>query len=307
MADRRRLPPLNSLRAFEAVARHLSFKEAAAELNVTPAALSQQVRHLEEFVGRPLFERRSRALDLTDAGETALPLLTKAFDQLADAVEAILTDEDEHNLTVSVAPSFAAKWLVPRLDRFRREQPEIEVRIDATDRFADFRRDRVDVAVRYGRGDYGDLSSVWLIKEVAFPVASPRLVEMGPPLGVPADLAAHTLLHTEWRMEREAMPTWRMWLRAAGALEVDAERGPRFSADSLAVQAAIEGHGVALASSALVADDLKAGRLIRPFPPSGAEASVFSYYLVYPEAKGRLAKVQAFRDWIVKEIKDTPT
>lgn len=301
----RRLPPLNSLRAFEAVARHLSVKEAAQELAVTPAAVSQQVRQLEAYLDRPLFERRTRALDLTEAGHIALPLLSEAFDKMAEAVESVLAEDSASHLIVSVAPSFAAKWLVPRLDRFHMQHPDIEVRIDATDIRADFRRDRVDVAIRYGRGAESDLEVVWLTRDVAFPVASPRLLESGPPLEKPSDLAAHTLLHIHWKIEMEAMPTWRMWLRAAGAQGVNAERGPRFSADSLAVQAAIAGQGVALAGGALIADDLRAGRLVRPFPPSGVEATAFSYFLVYPPAKGELHKVQAFRDWITAEIERT--
>jgi len=304
----RHLPPLNSLRAFEAVARHLSVKEAAKELAVTPAAVSQQVRQLEAILQRPLLERRTRALHLTKAGETALPLLSEAFDKMAEAIDTIREDDSARHLTVSTAPSFAAKWLVPRLDRFHARHPEIEVRIDATDIRANFDRDRVDVAIRYGRGHEPGLEVVWLTRDVAFPVASPWLMENGPPLTTPSDLARHTLLHTQWKMEGEAMPTWRMWLRAAGAVGVDAERGPRFSVDALAVEAAIAGQGLALASAALVNDDLKAGRLIRPFPPSGAEATAFSYFLIFPPASAAKPKVKAFRDWITDEIgsNDTP-
>jgi LysR family glycine cleavage system transcriptional activator len=298
----RRLPPLNSLRAFEAAARHLSFKHAADELNVTPAAVSHQIRALEEYCGTQLFRRMTRALRLTDAGQAALPLLRDGFDKLADAAEAMKVEGRVGILTVSVAPSFGAKWLVPRLERFRTAHPEFDVRIDATDALANFAGDGVDVALRYGRGIYRNMRAECLMAEVAFPVCSPRLLESGPPLRMPDDLRAHTLIHVQWKMEDDAVPNWRMWLRAAGVDGVDPERGPRFSADSMAVDAAIEGQGVALAGAALVDGDLRAGRLVQPFPPSITQATAFCYYLVYPEAKAGDAKVSAFRDWVMAEV-----
>ncbi|MCA8906485.1 MAG: transcriptional regulator GcvA [Rhodospirillaceae bacterium] len=297
----RRLPPLNGLRAFEAAARHLSFKKAADELSVTPAAISQQVRALEAHVGRPLFHRLTRALELTDAGQAGLPALGEGFDKLAEAAEIMRRPARTNILTVSVAPSFGAKWLVPRLERFHQAHPEVDVRIDATDALASFAADGVDVALRYGRGAYRNLVAELLMPEVAFPVCSPALLERGPPLRTPADLKAHTLLHVQWKMEQESAPTWRMWLRAAGVEDIDTERGLRFGADSMAVEAAAEGHGVALASGALVLTDLKSGRLVRPFPPSVAEATAFAYYLVCPEEKLTEPKVTAFRDWVRAE------
>lgn len=301
----RRLPPLNSLRAFEAAARHLSFKKAADELHVTPAAISQQIRALEDHCGVPLFHRLTRALRLTEAGRAALPPLREGFDRLAEAAEAMRAPGIAGVLTVSVAPSFGAKWLVPRLDRFRSAHPEFDIRIDATDALARFAGDGVDVALRYGRGAYRNLRTELLMPEVAFPVCSPGLLERGPPLRQPEDLRQHTLLHVQWKMEDDAAPSWRMWLRAAGVTGVNAERGPRFSADSMAVEAAVEGQGVALASGALVEGDLRAGRLVRPFPPSVCEETAFSYFLVYPEAKAREPKVVAFRDWVLGEVRDS--
>jgi LysR family glycine cleavage system transcriptional activator len=299
----RRLPPLNSLRAFEVAARHLSFKHAADELHVTPAAVSHQIRALEEYCGTPLFRRMTRALRLTEAGQTALPLLRDGFDKLVAAAAAMEAKGRVGILTVSVAPSFGAKWLVPRLDRFRAVHPEFDVRVDATDALTNFASDGVDVALRYGRGTYRNLRAECLMGEVAFPVCSPRLLENGPRLAKPEDLRLHTLVHVQWKMEDDAAPNWRMWLRAAGVEGVDAERGPRFSADSMAVDAAIEGQGVALAGAALVDGDLKAGRLVRPFPPSVCQATAFSYYLVYPEAKAGDPKVAAFREWVLAEAK----
>ncbi|HUF86748.1 MAG TPA: transcriptional regulator GcvA [Thermohalobaculum sp.] len=298
----RRLPPLNSLRAFEAAARHLSFKKAAEELHVTPAAISQQVRTLEEHCGAALFHRLTRALRLTEAGQAALPALREGFDKLAEAAEAMRARGRGGVLTVSVAPSFGAKWLVPRLERFRAAHPDYDVRIDASDALAGFAGDGVDVALRYGRGVYRGLVAECLMSEVAFPVCSPRLLERGPPLRRPEDLRRHTLLHVQWKMEDDAAPNWRMWLRAAGVADVDWERGPRFSIENMAVEAAIEGQGVALASGALVAADLKAGRLVRPFAPAVSEATAFAYYLVYPEAKAADPKVAAFRDWVLGEV-----
>lgn len=298
----RQLPPLNSLRAFEAAARHLSFKKAAEELNVTAAAVSQQVKALEDFYGVPLFRRLTRALRLTDAGQSALPALREGFDRLAEAAERLQRAKKGGVLTVSVPPSFGAKWLVPRLDRFRAAHPEFELRIDATDALIDFAGDGVDVALRYGRGDYPGLESECLMSEIAFPVCSPALLAGDRPLKAPGDLAHHTLLHVQWKMESEASPNWRMWLRAAGADMVDPEPGPRFTQENMAAQAAIEGHGVALVSSAVVAADLRTGRLVRPFAPATSEASRFSYYLVYPPSHACDPKVQAFRSWIVSEV-----
>ncbi len=297
----RRLPPLNSLRAFEAAARHLSFTKAAEELHVTPAAISQQVKTLESYCDQPLFRRLTRSLILTDAGQKALPGLREGLDKLAEAAELLMARENDNILTVSVAPSFGAKWLVPRLDRFRTAHPDLELRIDASDLLADFSSERVDIGLRYGRGIYPDLHSECLMAEVTFPVCSPALLAGEHPLRAPEDLRHHTLLHVEWKMESEAAPSWRMWLRAAGVSDVDPEKGPRFSMESMAVQAAIAGQGVALTDRSLTGDDLAAGRLVRPFGLALSDETAFCYYVVYPEANAKLAKVRAFRDWVMAE------
>lgn len=297
----RRLPPLNSLRAFESAARHLSFTKAAEELHVTPAAISQQVKTLENFCDRPLFRRLTRSLILTDAGQKALPALREGLDKLADAAELLMAQEDSHTLTVSVAPSFGAKWLVPRLDRFRATYPEFELRIDASDILVDFSDDRIDIGIRYGRGLYPELHTECLMAEVTMPVCSPALLTGEHPLRRPEDLRHHTLLHVDWKIESESAPSWRMWLRAAGVTEIDPTKGPRFSMENMAVQAAIAGHGVALSERSLVRDDVEAGRLVRPFGPELNESTAFCYYVVYPEAKAKLPKVRAFRDWVLDE------
>jgi LysR family glycine cleavage system transcriptional activator len=302
----RRLPPLNSLRAFEAAARYLSFTKAAEELHVTPAAISQQVKTLEEYFGVPLFRRLTRALRLTDAGQAALPALQEGFDALAEVDRILRSRQDERVLTVSVAPSFGARWLVPRLDRFYRACPDYDIRIDATDRLVDFAEDNVDVALRFGRGDYPGLFTECLLADVAFPACSPALLEGEHPIRTPKDLRQHTLLHVQWQVENEAAANWRMWLRAAGVDGIDVDRGPRFSMEIMAVQAAIEGQGVVLTSGALVADDIAAGRLVRPFPDTVAEATTFSYYVVYPEPHLKRPKVVAFRDWVMAEAGKAP-
>lgn len=295
----RRLPPLNALRAFEAAGRHLSFSKAAAELHVTPAAISQQVRALEDHLGLPLFRRLNRALLLTDAGQLSLPALSEGFDRLVDAIASIQNSEDTNALAVSVSPSVAAKWLMPRLDRFYREHPEVDLRIDATSAVADFEADGVDVAIRYGPGDYPGMRVDVLMAEEVFPVCSPRLLEGDAPLWDVADLARFTLLHLAWVSQDGSWPDWRMWLAAAGYPDIDSTRGPRFVQFGMSVEAAVKGLGVALGSTAVVDDDLAAGRLVKPFDLTLAPP--FKYYLVCPERKADRPIVAAFRDWILRE------
>jgi len=299
----RRLPPLNALRAFEAAARHLSFKAAAEELHITPAAISQQVRGLEEHVGRPLFRRITRGLVLTETGAAAAPLLREGLDRFAEAADRMRDIPRSSILTVSVAPSLAAKWLVPRMERFREAYPEFDVRLDATNALSTFKHDGVDVALRFGGGDYRGVHTERLIAETVFPVCSPQLLDRGPPLEAPEDLSGHTLLHVQPALDSEAAANWQMWLTAAGLDNIDPSRGPRFSHDSMALQAAIEGQGIALAVSTLVVDDLAAGRLVRPFAPTINEDTAFGYHLVYPHDKATDPRVRAFHDWISAEIR----
>ncbi len=301
----RNLPPLNSLRAFEASARHLSFTKAAEELHVTPAAISHQIKALEEQLGVPLFRRLTRALRLTQAGQSALPPLRDGFDKLADAVDLLRAHEKSGAITVSLGPAFAAKWLVPRLDRFRAAHPDLDVRLDATDKLVDFQRDNVDLAIRYGGGNYPGVEAERLLSEEIFPVCSPNLREGPEPLEKPDDLRHHTLIHLEWDSEDVTAPTWRMWLLAAGIHDIDFTRGPAFSMRTLALQAAIEGLGVALASSFLVADDLAAGRLVVPFDLSVCDPLDFAYHIVVSKRTAALPKVAAFKNWLLGEIART--
>ncbi|WP_420405637.1 transcriptional regulator GcvA [Nisaea sp.] len=297
----RPLPPLNALRAFEAAGRHLSFTRAAAELNVTPAAVSHQVKALEDLLGVPLFRRLTRALMLTEAGQAALPLLGQGFDRLAQGVEAMRAHSESGVLTISVSPSFGGMWLVPRLERFRCRHPEIEIRIDGTDRLADLVRGEADIAIRYGPGGYDGVRIDWLFHQINTPVCSPALLTGEHPLRTPEDLRHHTLLHIDWT---DTEPSWRMWLTAAGLQDIVPASGPWFSMESMAVQSALDGAGVALVGDVLVADHLATGRLVRPFDPSFSTPLAFSYYLLCAEDRVEVPKIAAFREWLLEEARE---
>ncbi|TNE40907.1 MAG: transcriptional regulator GcvA [Alphaproteobacteria bacterium] len=294
----RSLPPLNALRAFEAAARHLSFTKAAEELNVTPGAVSHQVKALEEMLDVPLFHRLTRALRLTAAGQAALPTLAQGFDKLAQGVEEMRAHCESGVLTISVSPSFGAMWLMPRLEKFRNLHPDIEIRIDGTDRLVDLVRDNADVAIRYGSGGYRDVAVDFLFSPVNTPVCSPVLLRGGHPLREPEDLRHHRLLHIDWTAVE---PTWRMWLLAAGLHDIDPTRGPHFNMESMAVQAALDGQGVALIADVLVADEVAAGRLVHPFDPGFSTPLTFCYYLLTPKEGTLKPKIRAFREWLLAE------
>lgn len=296
--DRRRLPPLNALRAFEAAARHLNFSRAADELSVTPGAVSQQIQNLEDYVGAPLFRRTPKGLLLTDAAQTALPALREAFDRLAEAASLLTAAVDGRRLTLTAAPSFAAKWLVPRLGRFEAAHPQVDVWLSAGLDLVDLTAGEVDIALRYGAGRYPGMEVRRLIGETVIPVLSPEL-HAANPLGRPEDLANHLLLHDGSPEPDDSCPDWTMWLAARGVRDVDGARGPRFNQSSLVIEAAVNGRGVALAKRTLAQDDLDAGRLVAPLQI--ATAVDFAYYLVHPKAKGRLPQVKAFIGWITAE------
>ena len=296
--ERRRLPPLNALRAFEAAARHLNFSRAADELAVTPGAVSQQIQNLEDYVGAALFKRTPKGLLLTDAAQTALPALREAFDRLAEAASLLTAAVDGRRLTVSVAPSFAAKWLVPRLGFFEAEHPLVDVWLSADMEVVDFALGEIDLAIRYGAGRYPGLEVVKLMSETVIPVASPAFLEANP-LSDPADLAHHILLHDGSPDADDSCPDWSMWLAARGIKGVDGTRGPRFNQSSLVIEAAVGGRGVALAKRALAQADLDAGRLIAPLQI--ATEVDFAYFVVHPKAKGRLPQVNAFVNWITAQ------
>lgn len=264
---------------------------------MTPAAVSQQIKQLEAIIGSPLFIRTTRALALSALAEAALPAIRNGFDSLQDGVRSLQAHHDPGVLTVSVSPSFGMRWLLPRLERFRQAHPGYEVRIDASNRLADFSHGSVDIALRYGKGDYGGLTSERLIEDVAFPVCSPALTAPPHRLTEPEDLRDQTLLHVDWEMESESAPSWPRWLDYAGVTGVDPTRGIRFSMDDMAVSAAISGLGVVVAARAFVVGDLAAGRLVKPFPDSLDMPTVFHHYAVYPTQKTSQPKVTAFLKW----------
>ncbi|MHB1216867.1 MAG: transcriptional regulator GcvA [Alphaproteobacteria bacterium] len=289
----RRLPPLNGLRAFEAAARHLSFTKAAEELFVTQAAISHQVKGLEEHLGVALFRRVNRGLILTDHGQALLPVLRDSFDAISGATERLTARDRTGHLTVTTMPSFAAAWLVPRLGRFRAVHPDIDIRLAPDERLVDFMREDVDIGVRYGRGHWTNLVADRFMTEDVFPVCSPELVAGKHPLKCPDDLRHHTLLHDDIETD------WRRWLVAAGVKGVDPSRGISFNSSSMVVQAAVAGQGVARARRAIASSDLAAGRLVRPFKLRlPVEAA---YYIVYPPAYAQRNKVVAFREWLKAE------
>ncbi len=293
----RRLPPLNALRAFEAAARHLSFTKAAEELYVTQAAVSHQVKALEETLGIQLFRRFNRRLMLTDAGQAYLPALTESLDQIEAATRRLRAEDEAGPLKVTVANSVAAKWLLPRLPGFHRRHPEIDVVVSASDSVVDFTRDDFDMGIRFGRGEYPGLRVDLLMRDRVFPVCSPELLVGPHPLSTPADLKHHTLLHEQ--AAPGEIPGWREWLRAVGLSGINPDRGPVYSHASLVLQAAMDGQGVALARDSLAALDLEARRLVQPFGPT--LPSSFSCFLVSLPASADRPKVKAFRDWLFDE------
>ena len=309
-----RLPPLNALKAFEATARHLSVKKAAAELSVTPAAVSHQIKALEDHLGIQLFHRHNRALELTEAARAALPKLREGFDNLAQAVERLRVHKGGGMLMVSAAPSFAARWLMPRLHRFLEAHPEIDVRISARLRQASEGRREVaaeratvdtwladsDVAILYGHGDYPDFQVDKLLALSITPICSPRLVTHPQhPLVRPADLKHHLLLHDDTGDLYDGVSFWEVWLKAAGVEEVDLRRGPHFSHAVLAFEAAIEGHGVVATMPVLAESDLHSVRLVTPFALRVPLAS--AYYLVCSTDAAKRPAVTAFRKWLLEE------
>jgi LysR family glycine cleavage system transcriptional activator len=293
----RRLPSLNALKAFEAAARHLSFTKAAEELCVSQAAISHQIKALEEDLGVSLFQRLNRALRLTEAARAYLPVLSQAFDEIDRATEWLRPGKGEKGaLNVSVSPTFLSRWLIPRLVRWQERHPEIELRVSSSARLVDFSREDFDVGVRHGRGDWPGLRADRLIAARIVPALSPRLLAANP-LRTPSDLVRHTLLHSQ--VEPDA---WRMWLAEAGvADQVDASRGPQFDTGTEAIQAAIEGMGVAIVRRALVDRDIKAGLLAIPFEvPLPVE---YAFYVVCPMANAEKPKIKAFRDWAIFEAR----
>lgn len=295
------LPPISALRAFEAAARLRSFTLAADELGLTQGAISHQVRGLEDQLGFELFRREPRRISTTAKGEQLAQAVREGLGTVARAiVELTKTDAGPH-LVVSTLAGFAVKWLFPRLIRFDEKHPRIELSIATTGQLADFSTGEADVAIRYGLGRYPGLHVEKILDEDMFPVCAPKLMRGAKALRKPADLAGVPLLHDDITKLEGHTPGWRLWLSAAGVLGVDPAKGRRFGQSNMSIQAAIEGLGVALGRAPLVADDLAAGRLVRPFDlavPSG-----YGYYFVCPPRALERPKVAAFRAWVLAETK----
>ena len=305
----RRLPPLNSLRAFEMAARHMSFSLAASELNVTQSAISRQIKSLEDYVDIPLFRRLPRSLELTEEGKRFAVPLHEAFEQLYRATEMVLDEHRPATLNINVLPTFAMKWLIPRLLHFAAANPNIEVRMITSIRPADFRMEENDVAIRVApfskhhrkdkspidlvmTQDWSDVRSIPILPDRLVAVCSPALLHRGPPIAQPADLSHHTLLRMATRDR-----AWSYWLDVMG---LDAESFGHHTAYGhyfMAIQAAVEGKGVALVPDILIESELNSGNLVTLFDgiPTGA------YYLLCRESNWQSPKVKCFRDWILKE------
>lgn len=307
-----RLPPLNALRAFEAAARLLSFKNAARELHVTAGAVSHQIKLLEDYLGMPLFRRLTRALELTPEAAAMLPHVQEGLQSLVLAVQKARARGGMQALTVVSPPNFAARWLIPRLSRFTTTHPDVELHVASRPSMIDGREDDemaptppdgaedAPVAmIRFGDGRYPGSRVDRVFSATYVPVCSPKLMAGKHPLRTPQDLRFHTLLHDDTVVEEDARPSWSDWLGSAGIRDIDASRGPHFSDASLAFEAALEGMGVALVMKPLVRSDIEAGRLAIPFDL--ASPASYAYYLVTPESRSGDTATAAFREWLLAE------
>lgn len=288
------LPPLTSLRAFEAAARLLSFKRAAEDLGVTPTAVSHQIRLLEDVLGSRLFERRPRQVALTAAGRDLFPPVRDAFAAMSEAVARIRGVEPARAITLSATTAFTAKWLVPRLASFGRAIPGVNLRLHASDDVVDLHGGMADAAIRYGQAPFPGLVSVPLFEERFAPICSPRL-----DIRSPEDLRRATLLHSEWRQIDERTLSWRRWCEAAGLTDFDTAAGPTFTDDSQLIQAAVAGQGIALLSPVLVHDELANGLLAQPFGPT---LRGHGYHLVHTGAGEHAEEVAVLERWLLGEM-----
>lgn len=294
---------LNALRAFEASARHQSFSGAAEELCVTPAAVGQLVRTLEDWLSTPLFRRANSGklrLVPTEAAERALPDIRAGFDRLLVGMERLRESSSSGVLTITVSPAFAAKWLLPRIDKFHNLWPDIDVRLDTSLKPVDFVTQRIDIGVRYGLGNWSGLSAEKLMDESVYPVCSPALLNKQAQLNSPSELVHQTLIQDLSMDVHTGFPSWQTWLGKAGVGDMATTRGIQINNSAAVLQAAINGQGVALARSVMAQDDLAAGRLVKLFPQIEF-LSPLAYYVVYRPECLSLPKLKAFRDWIFNE------
>jgi LysR family glycine cleavage system transcriptional activator len=297
---------MRALRTLEAAGRHLNFTRAADELGLTPAAVSHQIKEIEDQLGVALFARTSRSVRLTPPGAVLVEASGDAIALMSRAVaRAQKLARGQSLLKVTADAHFAAKWLMRRLDHFRAIRPDIELRFDISYEVRDFEVDDVDVAIRFGTGQYPGVVAHRLFDNVIVPVCSPRLLQGRPPPQVPRDLFNYRLVHIEWSRRGLTWPNWRMWMAAAGVDDFDEKQAVVFATSSDCIQAAIDGGAVALADFAMVAQDLSEGRLVQPFELGVRMAPEFAYHLVYPQAHAEDRHIVAFRDWMLDEASRT--
>jgi len=299
----RSLPGTRALRTLVSAGRHLNFTRAADELGLTPAAVSYQIKEIEDQLGVKLFVRSSRSIHLTPEGEVLLEASAEALDIVNRATARVrrMSRTTTTQLKVTVDPHFATKWLMRRVDSFRKLNPGIELRFEVSYEVREFDVDDIDIAIRYGGGKYPGLAANRLFENVVVPVCSPRLLKSGRPLTEPRDLMHHTLAHIEWSRQGVTWPNWQMWMAAAGINDFDDSRVVVFGTSSDAVEAALAGEAVALADFAMIANDLSEGRLVRPFQLSIKAPAEFAYFLVYPTGSAADPRIVAFREWLLGE------
>ncbi|MFT5261205.1 MAG: LysR family glycine cleavage system transcriptional activator [Saprospiraceae bacterium] len=293
----RHYPPLSTLHAFRSAAHCLSFTLAAQELSVTQAAISHQIKSLESSLEQRLFVRGNRSLQLSDAGKHFLPYVDQIFATLEEGLDHLANKPKLAPLTVSLLPSFASRWLVPRLGLFLQQFPEVDFRLAPSRGLTNFATENIDISIRYGSGNYPGLTSIHLLEEDIYPVCCPSIMQGKHPLLNPSDLKHHVLLHDDGHGD------WHKWLVEAKASDVDSSKGPVYTDSAMAVQSALEGDGIALARSQLVLDDLAKGRLIRPFDIS--QPTGFSYFIVYPEEQIPNTAMRAFIGWLQQQARES--
>jgi LysR family transcriptional regulator, glycine cleavage system transcriptional activator len=298
------LPPFQSLRVFEAAARCASFARAAEELGITPGAVSQHIRTLEEFAGQPLFRRLGRGVELTEAGKAAFAHAGTAISEMLQAGRSMRSALRGRRVSISTPPSFASKWLIPRLGAFQEAHPEIEVRLSADMTLTDFAVSDIDLAVRYGPGGYEGLQCERLMTEAVVVVCSPRFVDSFGALRSAGDLIQAPLIHDDAPERDPSCPSWSMWFAARGVRRTDVERGLRFNQSSLAIEAAVEGKGVVLAKRQLALRDLNEGRLLAPLAEADAPVG-FAYWLVWPRGRRFEPAQTAFLEWLRGQVIET--
>jgi LysR family glycine cleavage system transcriptional activator len=298
------VPPFLSVRVFEAAARSGSFARAAEELGITAGAVSQHIRILEEFAGQPLFRRLGRGVELTEAGKAAYAHASAAMAELLQAGRAMRASMRGRRIAISTAPSFASKWLIPRLSAFQERYPEVEVRLSADMALVDFAGSDIDLAIRYGPGGYDGLHSERLMSESVVVVASPRLLEGRGPIQNAADLLGLPLIHDDGPERDPSCPNWSMWFAARGARRADAERGLRFNQSSLALEAAAAGKGLVLAKRQLALRDIASGALVTLLAEHDAPLG-FAYWLVWPRGRRFEPGQNAFLQWLREQAMES--